>query len=146
MNSEGDDTSSNSAGNSEAESTQADDDELALGLKQFYTDVDRNGCRPLLLGQLITTQSRTNASIDQDPAIFGSVVWQRIKKDDPGLAGKILEWVKDYFRKKNIAGAIYDTVRKIFREDPYLVPCASLDSFAGMRMPEVVEWLIRNLG
>jgi len=130
---------------------QPDNDEAAVGLKQFYKKEATNGCKPLNLDQIMAAQGRTDPECDGDPTTFGAKVWSTIQTDDKNKNTHLGRDIKGWAEEKppnrtEISGAIYPTVKEILPLSPYYVPESILDSFTAMKVPEATEYLVKTFG
>ncbi|PHH90791.1 hypothetical protein CDD83_2640 [Cordyceps sp. RAO-2017] len=130
---------------------QPDNNEMALGLKHFYSDTATNGCKPLHLTQIMAAQGRTNPDCDGDPDKFGMVVLKKLKSDDKANKTTNVKTITSDAQqtpanRADIASIIYSTVHDLLMNDPYDVPGPILDSFTAMKVPEAVEYLVTTLG
>lgn len=135
---------------------QPDHREAGVQIKQFYTNEQFNGCKPLHLAQVVTAQWNTYEE-DKKPTVdkLTEKVLKLISDNDKETDdSKKKDWVstndlKRWARKSPpdksaIAQGLYDPLSEVLSYD-YSVPAQILPAFTSMKLPQVTAQVIEKL-
>lgn len=116
------------------------DRDVSVDLKQFYDEDNRNGCKPMALTQVVAAQITMCPASDEALNTFAPKVWATLSDSQKSQLTSLAK--ESPPNKAKMVDPLYQPTCDLLVKEPYLVPRPIQATFASMKVPEVIDWII----